>query len=291
MSGSVAAASLELRKNLLRDVALTAPSMIVTIYGDIVVPRGGVLWMGTLIEICASFDISETQVRTAVSRLVTAGRLTGLRDGRRSYYELAEEAREEFETAAHLLYEPICEPSGWVLHRATDLPDDILRRQHFGSLGNGLYIRPDHRHLPLPTGLTFRADLIDGVGEMRDLVEELWLIERYAAEYQIWIDRFQPLLSALERGVEIADKDAAFARLLLVHLYRHVLLADPLLPRVLLPADWPGFPARRLFAALYLRLSHGADRYIGAAFRGREMALLERTSETAVRLDTLKRVV
>ncbi len=100
----------------------------------------------------------------------------------------------------------ICEPSGWVLHRATDLPDDILRRQHFGSLGNGLYIRPDHRHLPLPTGLTFRADLIDGVGEMRDLVEELWLIERYAAEYQIWIDRFQPLLSALERVFEIADK-------------------------------------------------------------------------------------
>ncbi len=45
MSGSCSRRIFGARKNLLRDVALTAPSMIVTIYGDIVVPRGGVLWM------------------------------------------------------------------------------------------------------------------------------------------------------------------------------------------------------------------------------------------------------
>lgn len=40
-----------------QNFAVSAPAMIVTIYGDIVVPRGGVLRMGTLIEICATFGI------------------------------------------------------------------------------------------------------------------------------------------------------------------------------------------------------------------------------------------
>lgn len=35
-------------------------------------------------------------------------------------------------------------------------------------------------------------------------------------------------------------------RLLLVHLYRHVLLADPLLPAEVIPAGWPGPKARQL---------------------------------------------
>lgn len=59
-----------------------ASSFIVTIYGDVVEPRGNVLWMGTLIECCARHGISESLVRTAVSRLVAAGRLEGERIGR-----------------------------------------------------------------------------------------------------------------------------------------------------------------------------------------------------------------
>ena len=73
---------------LLDGERLRAASFIVTIYGDVVEPRGGLLWMGTLIEVCARAGISETRVRTAVSRLVAAGRLEGTREGRRSFYRL-----------------------------------------------------------------------------------------------------------------------------------------------------------------------------------------------------------
>ena len=66
------------------------------------VPRGGVLWTGTLIELCGSAGINESLVRTAVSRLVAAERLAGERIGRRSYYRLAEAARAEFQQAADL---------------------------------------------------------------------------------------------------------------------------------------------------------------------------------------------
>lgn len=70
-------------------LTVTAASFIVAVYGDVVVPRGEVLWMGSLIGICARIGISENLVRTATSRLVAAGRLEGERAGRRSFYRLA----------------------------------------------------------------------------------------------------------------------------------------------------------------------------------------------------------
>ena len=53
---------------LLAATAPRAASFIVTIYGDVVEPRGGTLAMATLIDSCARHGISESLVRTAVSR-------------------------------------------------------------------------------------------------------------------------------------------------------------------------------------------------------------------------------
>ena len=61
-----------------------AARFIVTIYGDIAEPRSGELWMGSLIELCGAVGISESLVRTAVSRLVSAEQLVGQRKGRRT---------------------------------------------------------------------------------------------------------------------------------------------------------------------------------------------------------------
>ncbi|HEY6919203.1 MAG TPA: PaaX family transcriptional regulator, partial [Tabrizicola sp.] len=36
---------------------MSAAAFIVTIYGDVVVPRGGVLWTGTLIDLCSRVGI------------------------------------------------------------------------------------------------------------------------------------------------------------------------------------------------------------------------------------------
>ena len=78
-----------LMRAILEESPLKAAGFIVTIYGDVVEPRGGVAWTGNLIETCAAVGISETLVRTAVSRLVAAGQLSGEREGRRSFYRLA----------------------------------------------------------------------------------------------------------------------------------------------------------------------------------------------------------
>lgn len=273
-----------LRASLLHGLALTAPAMIVTIYGDIVVPRGGVLWMGSLIEICAQFGITETQVRTAVSRLVSAGRLVGIRDGRRSYYQLADSAHEEFDLAARLLFEPIPPADGWTILHVRDPLPETHKRAHFAALGNGLFIRPNHAHLAsAPAGIAFSASLTQGAPDMSEFARSLWPLDTYAAEYRSFIERFSPLLAQMLNG-EHRGQDAVFMRLLLVHLYRHVLLADPLLPAEVMPAGWPGPQARQLFATAYLALSERADTEIGRLFEGRDAPLPAMTEATARRL-------
>lgn len=281
----------DLRERLLSGLTLTAPSMIVTIYGDIVVPRGGVLWMGSLIEICTQFAITETQVRTAVSRLVNAGRLIGIRDGRRSYYQLADSARDEFDLAARLLFEPIQPADGWTILHARDPASETMKRERFAALGSGLFIRPNHAHLAAaPAGIAFNAALTQGAPDMSELARSLWPLDTYAAEYRSFIDRFSPLIEDLRHGDHRYGQDTVFMRLLMVHLYRHVLLADPLLPAEALPAGWPGAEARQLFASAYLALSGHADTEIGRLFEGREAPLPSVTEATARRLKNVQAV-
>ena len=105
-------------------------------------PRGGLLWIGTLIEVCGLVGISETRVRTAVSRLVAAGRLEGMRAGRLSYYRLTEAARGEFAAAVALVFAPPPRPPGWLVAEG-EAPG-------FAALGGGLLIGPDAA--PAPDG-------------------------------------------------------------------------------------------------------------------------------------------
>src|SRR5258705_3482124 len=44
-------------------------SIVITVFGDAIVPRGGSVWLGTLLEFFKGLDIDSGVVRTAMSRL------------------------------------------------------------------------------------------------------------------------------------------------------------------------------------------------------------------------------
>lgn len=272
---------------LLDGLSLRAASVIVTIYGDIVVPRGGTLWMGTLIQICADLGLSETLVRTAVSRLVAAGQLTGVREGRRSFYQLADSAVEEFAEAAELLYGQEQPAEGWAIH-CCGLPTDIIRKSSLARIGPDLYLRPRHRDekISLP-GLCFTSEVASGSDMLPEYIASLWDLDALSAGYHRFIGHFAPVDEALKSGVVIDGRSAVAVRLLLVHLYRAVLLRDPRLPNDALPVDWPAPEARALFARLYHILSPKAESYIGRYHENAQGFLAENTPATKARLASL----
>ena len=69
-------------------------SLIITVLGDAIVPRGGSVWLGTLLRFFAMLDIDGGVVRTAMSRLAADGWLERDKVGRNSFYRLAGSGRE-----------------------------------------------------------------------------------------------------------------------------------------------------------------------------------------------------
>jgi hypothetical protein len=58
-----------------------------------VMPRGGSVWLGTLLEFFKAIDIDSGVVRTAMSRLANDGWLERNKVGRNNFYRLADKGR------------------------------------------------------------------------------------------------------------------------------------------------------------------------------------------------------
>ena len=99
-----------------------------------------------------------------------------------------------------------------------------------------------------------------GAGSITDMVTRAWELDSLGEAYERWLTEATRLLAA-----EPADDEAAFAlRSELVHGWRKFLFRDPGLPRLLLPADWPGTEAADYFAAESTRLLPAAARHVDA---------------------------
>ncbi|TWC77227.1 PaaX family transcriptional regulator [Rhizobium sp. SJZ105] len=276
---------------LLNNASLRAASFIVTIYGDVVEPRGGAIWVGNLIEACAEVGISETLVRTAVSRLMAAGQLTGEREGRRSYYRLTETAQADFAAAARLLFGPSDPPQWRFVYlggRALEADTKLLEHAGYTRLGPHLLMGA-RSHQQLSEGsIVFTADAVGANFGLRELAAEYWDLSKYAKAYDDFLQRFRRFSDLIEAGEKLSPIEHLAARLILVHQYRIIVLHDPQLPASALPADWPHTEVRRLFATLYIRLSAQADDFVARRFLTSAGPLPVKTTATKSRMDELR---
>ncbi|WP_029065834.1 PaaX family transcriptional regulator C-terminal domain-containing protein [Labrenzia sp. DG1229] len=265
-----------------------APVFIVTLYGDAIEPRGGTLWMGDLVTCCARQGISESLVRTAVSRLVTAGKLFGERIGRKSFYRLTGQAQAEFRKAARVLYAPPPPARGWLVaaNAAGALPEG------WASLGQGAAIAPNRDDIALPAGPLLSAETVGDSAGWPALAADYWDLQDVADRYKRFLLRFEALGALLKSGkgaIDLEGEEALALRLQLVHHYRLAALKDPRLPRDAWPSDWPAEEARQLFVRAYLSLSAEADAFVGLTFRDAIGLLPLATEATCLRLDRLER--
>lgn len=272
--------------SLRETITLRAKSVIVTIYGDSILPHGGSTWLGSLIRLVAPLGLSERMVRTAVFRLTRDDWLQAEPIGRRSYYGLTTEGRRRFESAHRRIYALAQPPwdGGWLLVLTHALPLEPARReavrrdlmwQGFGTLAQGVLARPGSDDEGLRQTLD-ALDLTDRVVVMRAqghpltdpaasiaLVQGCWDLETLGADYGAFLDRFRPVWRALEAaGPDCTPAQAFMIRTLLIHDYRRVLLRDPMLPVEVLPADWPGSAVRLLCRNIYRATGPLAERHI-----------------------------
>ncbi|HUU35732.1 MAG TPA: phenylacetic acid degradation operon negative regulatory protein PaaX [Vicinamibacterales bacterium] len=246
-------------------------SIIMSLYGDAIVPRGGSVWLGTVQQFCAHLGIADGVVRTAMSRLATDGWLTRRRVGRRSFYALSERGHLTFRDASAHIY--VQQPVRW--HGAYDLvivsapaDRDALRgtmtNAGFGLLAPDMWLAPAGQALPAALSPHLRLSLSGDDASQRALAKRVWPIAAMAAAYARFLRAFRPLHIAITAGGALSGLDALAARVLLVHEYRRIVLRDPILPVEILPQDWPGAAARALCGEIYPRVLASSERWLDA---------------------------
>ena len=244
-------------------------SIVITVFGDAIVPRGGSVWLGTLLAFFKTLDIHSGVVRTAMSRLATDGWLERTRIGRNSFYRLVSKGRQTFDTATRHIYDP--PPPDWTGRfellligngEDRDASREALKNAGFGSPLPGVWVAPSGVPVPEQAAAALRLEVSAEDDNGRRLLRESWPLQRTADAYLKFMKTFEPLRASLSRGKPLTDADAFTARILLIHHYRRVVLRDPLLPTALLPADWPGAAARNLCGEVYRGVLAASERWL-----------------------------
>lgn len=271
-----------------------AGSLIISAFGDAIVPRGGRIWLGSLIRLLEPLELNERLIRTSVFRLAKEEWLRTETVGRRADYVLTQSGRQRFEEASRHIYAshaPVWDRR-WrlilVVKEIDPKERDHLRKalfwQGFGVLSGDCFVHPS-----ADLTAAFDALVAEGLGSLldclmpllaadslsglsandADLVRRAWNLQELADAYTDFVATYLPILAELrsDRQAEVDAEDAFLLRLLLIHDYRRLLLRDPELPEVLLPADWSGQKARLLCKDLYRRLLPAAERHLDATLK------------------------
>ena len=273
---------------------IKAGSLIISVFGDAVVPRGGRIWLGSLIQLLEPLQVSERLIRTSVFRLAKEEWLQTEPHGRRSDYLLTRTGQRRFEEASRHIYaaQPLAWDRRWrlilVVGELAPREREHLRRalfwQGFGVLGADCFVHPN-----ADLGGALDALMADGMSDVlgrlmpmlaaqagfdltathEDMVKKAWNLGQLASAYEDFIAAYQPILEELRLDAQgaIDDQSAFLLRILLIHDYRRLLLRDPELPDVLLPPDWSGQKARRLCKELYRRLLAPSEHHLAQHFQ------------------------
>jgi phenylacetic acid degradation operon negative regulatory protein len=262
--------------------------MLFDLYGGFFVDvegRGEAMPLRVVIRLAADLGVSEVAVRSAVLRMAQDGWLVATRSGRERHYALTQRGHRLMMEGRRRMFTPPDEPwdGRWCVV-ALSVPEarrevrDRMRSElswlGFGSPSSALYVSPrDYQSEvirraeeldALPYLQVYRAEMLFP-SDPDELVARAWSnLDAVNRRYTSFLERVGVLMAAARARREagtLSDREAFQLRFNLGREFRTELYDDPELPSDLLPADWKGLAARRLFQASFAMLGPQAVRY------------------------------
>jgi phenylacetic acid degradation operon negative regulatory protein len=283
MPDRLASVTQALLKRFHRQRPVRSGSLLITVLGDSIAPRGGVVTLGSLIRLAEPLGLPQRLVRTSVGRLAQEGWLASNREGRQSEYFLTEHGKTRFAEATRRIYREAPESwdGNWTLLLLPQGPAPKLKQLReemlwlgFGQIRPGVLAHPSRSvndtrgqlgELRLESGVVLMRAASEGAEADRLLIEAGWDLAELARGYQRFVNAFTPVRELLEARSTVPEETAFVVRTLLIHEYRKIHLRDPLLPHSLLPDGWIGAQAYDLCRSLYRAVFAAADRHVTAA--------------------------
>lgn len=252
---------------------MQARSALFDVYGDHLRARGSQAPVAALVRLLDPVGIAAPAVRTAISRMVLQGWLQPVQlDGGRGY-RTTERANRRLDETGNRVYRR--ETPTWDHHWHLAFVDPPAGRAARSRLRAGLTFigyaeLADHVWVS-PFARAELSSVLEREGATATIARAdrfepapsgAWDLEALRHAYDAWLGACGELVGRHLAAHEDPDEAAFAARFHLVHEWRKFLFADPGLPDLLLPGDWPGRAAGELFAAEADRLKPGADRFV-----------------------------
>ena len=263
--------------------APAARSLLLTILGEYVLPRGEPVWQETLVGALVSIGYTHQAARQALARSVRHGWLETSRHGRRARVSLSGGTADLLRSGAERIYSfgsPWRWDGRWLV-LVLRVPETRREVRHqvrtrlawagLGSMGGGVWLTPHVgreaelgdaiREAPAAEATSFVASL-GALGRAEDVVAAAWDLDEVGEQYEAFIEDFAAIRPS---------SDEAFFRMqtLLVHAWRRFPFVDPDLPSELLPSGWPRRRAYELFTARHGRWQGPARSYFESLESGR----------------------
>jgi phenylacetic acid degradation operon negative regulatory protein len=237
-------------------------SVVITIFGDAVLPRGGRIAMSDLQDISGRMGIEGNALRTAMSRLAKEGWVTRDKQGRNSFYSLSDAGHKTFIPATERIYQ-------------------LSPPKHTSQLGESWTIAIPHPGARPPEGglilkgAALFSDLNDDAKSRLEADEHL-LVSGNIRSIPDWVKgiatpadvalRYDQLAQTMTNSMRIDHSDldpldALAARCLVIHHWRRIVLRHPQMPHELTPNNWPGERCASLVAAAYQSLLIPSERW------------------------------
>ncbi len=250
----------------------SAGGLLFTVLGEFVLPGGGSAWTSAFIDVLGRLGVEEKASRQALMRTAEKGWLRPERLGRRTRWALTPAAERLLTEGAMRIYTFAGYARSWdgrwllVLAR---IPETERAARHllrtrlswagFGSPAPGVWLSAHTERLGEAEHLLRQAGVLDeapvfvvehraGAG-MADLVRRAWDLDGIEQSYREFM---------AGHATRQAPDPLAF-QVDLVHAWRRFPWLDPGLPRELLPPDWSGEQAARLFTEQHGRLAAAAN--------------------------------
>jgi len=278
-------------EDLNKTLNITPRSILATIYGDMLIPHGGTVWLGSLVTVAKCFGINEALARTSALRLGYDGWLHSTRVGKYSYYSMASEhTKKAVEYYPRVYGDPRKSWSGAWYFLLTGM-GDLSKAEHAnlrqeilwfgaGQLTPYIFIMVSQELDAIEKMLRSRnalsqvqimkaeVALKQDPALLTNLAAKAWNIEDLSVAYNQFLDYFRPLWQTLERIKGDVDAETAFMiRTLLITEYRKLAIRDPRLPDELLPQPWSGYNSFTLCRSIYQKVIKPSEAYLSEVIR------------------------
>lgn len=252
--------------------------LVMTFFGIYGRPAGKVIPVAATVRLLADLESEPSSIRSSISRLKAKGVLISKKTASGNGYALSEALEPHMLAGDERIFSPrpMALSDDWLLV-SFSVPESERHKRHrlraglsrigFGTVGAGLCIGPARlqdelaeyiREHDLWDYVEFFVCQPSGLGDLQSKVARWWDLDELGLEYQSFVDSFQAECGRWQAHVRngtASPKEAFKLYIAIVTHWRRLPFLDPGLPPELLPSNWIGITARKVFNDLHRLLS------------------------------------